>query len=218
MQSPKEKTDQKVKKPSRSGREKAFYIAGIGASAGGLEAFEKFFKAMPENSGIGFIVVSHLDPSHVTLLPELLQKYTKMKVLLITDRLTVEPNMVYIAPPMYDLGILNGMLHLIEPMEKVVPRLCIDGFFKTLAQDRKEKAIGIILSGMGADGTAGLKEIKNELGLTVAQSPETASASSMPTSAIRTGIVDIIASPENMPEKSLLMQLMPAKYRIKRFR
>ena len=178
----------------------SFYVVGIGASAGGLDALERFFKNMPENSGMAFIVVTHLDPDHVSIMPELLQKSTKMKLITAEDGMKLEPNHVYVAPAKNDLAILHGIIQLIEPIAIHGFRLPIDFFFKSLAKDLGEKAICIILSGMAFDGTAGLKAVKNELGMVMAQEPKSSKFDSMPASAIKTGLVDYILRPEEMPD------------------
>jgi two-component system CheB/CheR fusion protein len=185
----------------RSTSEKSFYIVGIGASAGGLDALERFFGNMPEDSGMAFIVVSHLDPNHVSIMPELIQKSTKMRLFQAKDGMTVEPNHVYVVPANRDLAILHGVIQLIEPSGTHGFRLPIDFFFKSLAADFRGRAICIILSGMAFDGTIGLKAIKNELGMVMVQDPQSAKFDSMPSSAIKTGLVDYILSPEDMPEQ-----------------
>jgi two-component system CheB/CheR fusion protein len=182
-------------------KDTGFYIVGIGASAGGLEAFERFFKKMPNNPGMAFILVPHLDPTHVSLMPELIQKCSKMEVIQVKDGIEVQPNAVYIVPPNNDLAIINATLQLLQPLKSSGPRMPIDYFFRSLAQDQAEKAICIILSGMGTDGTLGLRAIKGELGMAVAQDPDTAKYDSMPRSAIATDLVDHILSPEKMPQK-----------------
>jgi two-component system CheB/CheR fusion protein len=178
-----------------------FYIVGMGASAGGLEAFEKFFQHTPNDSGMGFILVPHLDPNHISLMPELVQKSSKMNVFQVKDGDQVQPNNVYIVPPNYDLAILNGILQLFPPSKIAAPRMPIDYFFRSLAQDQGEKAICIILSGMGTDGTLGLRSVKGELGMAMVQAPDSAKYNSMPRSAIETDLVDYILPPEKMPEQ-----------------
>jgi len=177
------------------------YIVGLGASAGGLEALEAFFKAMPANSNAGFVVVSHLDPSHVSLMPELLQRYTSMPVVQIKDGMTVAPNHVYVIPPNRELSILHGKLELLEIVRTPGAHLPINNFFRSLAQDQGSKAIGIILSGTGSDGSNGLKEIKAELGMAMAQSEASAKYDGMPHSAMTTGVIDYILPPDQMPRR-----------------
>ncbi|OGU80079.1 MAG: hypothetical protein A2W11_11385 [Ignavibacteria bacterium RBG_16_35_7] len=179
----------------------SFYVVGIGASAGGLEALERFFRNMTESSGMAFIVVTHLDPDHVSIMPELIQKSTKMKLFQAEDGMIVEPNHVYVAPANRDLAILHGTIQLIEPIEAHGFRLPIDFFFKSLSSDLGEKAICIILSGMASDGTAGLKAVKSELGMVMVQDPKSAKFDGMPNSAIKTGLADYILPPEEMPDQ-----------------
>ncbi len=199
------------KQPSseRSYSNNSFYVVGIGASAGGLDALERFFRNMTECSGMAFIVVTHLDPDHVSIMPELIQKSTKMKLFTAEDGMIIEPNHVYVAPANRDLAILHGTIQLIEPLEAHGFRLPIDYFFKSLSADLGEKAICIILSGMASDGTAGLKSVKNELGLVIVQEPKSAKFDGMPTSAIKTGLADYILPPEEMPDQ--LMKYISTK-------
>ena len=177
----------------------SFYIVGIGASAGGLDALEKFFGNLAADTGMAFIVVSHLDPNHISIMPELIQKFTKMKLFQAEDGMIVAPNHVYVAPANRDLAILHGTIQLIEPLEAHGFRLPIDSFFKSLSTDLGEKAICIILSGMASDGTAGLKAVKSELGMVMVQDPKSAKFDGMPNSAIKTGLADYILPPEEMP-------------------
>ncbi len=178
-----------------------FPIVGIGASAGGLEAFETFFKAMPADSGVAFVLVAHLDPTHVSILPELLQKRTKMKVCQIRNGMLVRPDTVYVIPPNKDLSILNGVLHLMDLVQPRGANLPIDTLFRSLAQDQGANAVCVILSGTGTDGTLGLKAIKGEVGMVMVQNEESAKYDGMPRSAIATGLADYILPPEAMPEQ-----------------
>jgi len=188
-------------KKDKSAKKGAFHIAGIGASAGGLEALKKFFTYMPPNSGIGFVLVQHLDPTHKSSMVELLSKYTSMEVIQVEDGMEVEPNKVYVIPPNKYMGISNGSLNLSAIDEPHGLRLPINTFLKSLADDRKDNSIGIILSGFGADGTAGIRAIKFEGGMVMAQDPKTAESDGMPMSAINTGLVDFSLAPEKMPDK-----------------
>ena len=176
-----------------------FPIVGIGCSAGGLEALEKFLTHVPAGSGIAIVIVQHLDPNHVSALPELLQRLTRMKVVEAGDGMTVLPDGVYIIPPNKDMSLLHGKLHLLDPVAPRGLRLPIDFFLRSLAEDRGEKAIGVILSGMGSDGVFGLRAIKEASGLTLVQEPASAQADSMPRSAIEAGVADIVAVPEALP-------------------
>ena len=150
---------------------------------------------------MAFIVVSHLDPNHISIMPELIQKSTKMKLFQAEDGMVLEPNHVYVAPANRDLAILHGTIQLIEPLEAHGFRLPIDFFFKSLSADLGEKAICIILSGMASDGTAGLKAVKSELGMVMVQDPKSAKFDGMPSSAIKTGLADYILPPEEMPDQ-----------------
>jgi len=192
-----------------------FPIIGIGASAGGLEALEQFFANMPKDSGMAFVIIQHLDPDHVDMLPELLQRKTDMKVTQVTDNLQVKPNHVYVIPPNRSMSVLNGYLHLFEPTEKRGLRLPIDMFFRSLADDRQGKSIGIILSGMGSDGSLGLKAIKEKNGIVLVQDPLTAKFDSMPNSAIAAVTVDVMAAANELPAKLIsLLKFIPATSQI----
>ncbi len=180
-----------------------FPIVGIGASAGGLEALEQFFGNMPNDSGMAFVVIQHLAPDRPSILPELLQRITKMQVNKVTDRLKIKPNCVYVIPPKKSMSFLNGSLYLFEPVESHGLRLPIDFFFRSLADDRKEQSIGIILSGMGSDGSLGLKAIKEKAGIALVQEPASAKFDSMPNSAIEAVLVDMVAPANELPEKLL---------------
>ncbi|HEY5998134.1 MAG TPA: chemotaxis protein CheB [bacterium] len=179
------------------------HIVGIGASAGGLEAFEKFFQNMPPDSGLAFVLVPHLDPTHKSIMTELLERYTKMPVQQAEGGMKVSPNRIYVIPPNKELSILNGALMLLEPKEVRGLRHPIDSFFRALAADQKERAICVVLSGTGTEGTLGLRAIKGEGGLVIVQDPATAKYDGMPTSAVATGIADYVLAPEKMPERLL---------------
>jgi two-component system CheB/CheR fusion protein len=178
-----------------------FPIVGLGASAGGLAAFEEFFANMPAGteSGMAFVLVQHLAPDHKSILSELIKRYTQMQVCEVEDGMAVEPNRAYIIPPNRDMAFLNGKLHLLEQSAPRGQRLPIDFFFRSLAQDQRERAICIVLSGTGSDGTAGLRAIKGEGGMAMAQEPESTQYDGMPRSAIATGLVDFILPPAKMP-------------------
>ena len=198
---PMKRSKEKKKAAAVPGGGKDFYIVGMGASAGGLEAFESFFRNMPNDPGMAFVLVPHLDPTHVSLMPELIQKNSKMEVLQVKDGTKVKPNTVSIVPPNHHLAILNGTLQLLAPPKSPGLKMPIDYFFRSLAQDRGEKVICIILSGMGTDGTLGLRTIKGEGGMAMVQSPHSSKYNSMPRSAIETDLVDYILPPEKMPEQ-----------------
>jgi two-component system CheB/CheR fusion protein len=174
---------------------------GIGASAGGLAAFAAFFSGMPplDDPGMAFVLVQHLAPDHESLLTELLQRTTRMKVVEVTDGMVVQINCVYIIPPNRDMAFLNGALHLLEPTAARGHRLPIDYLFSSLAQDQHERAIGIVLSGTGSDGTLGVRAIKDGGGMVMAQNPASCEFDSMPRSALATGFVDYELPPAEMP-------------------
>ncbi|MDM8520140.1 chemotaxis protein CheB [Anaerolineales bacterium HSG6] len=177
-------------------------IVALGASAGGLEAYEQFFRHTSPETGMAFVLVQHLDPTHKTILGELMQNHTDMKVIqLENDNVKVEPNCVYIIPPNRDLLINNGVLQVTKSEKSRGIRLPIDTFFRSLALDQKEKAIAIILSGTGNDGTLGVRAIKGEGGLVIVQEPRTAKYPGMPKSAIITGLVDFVLPVEKMSKK-----------------
>ncbi len=178
-----------------------FPIVGIGASAGGLEALEQFLAHVPAGSGMGFVIVQHLDPTHKGIMPELLQRATGMKVIQVRDRMLVRPDCVYVIPPNKDMSILHGVLHLLDPVAARGLRLPIDFFFRSLAQDQQEHSVGVILSGMGSDGTLGLRAIKEAAGVVLVQEPATAKFDSMPRSAVDAGLADIVAPVDELPGK-----------------
>jgi two-component system CheB/CheR fusion protein len=196
---------------SNSLKSSKFPIVGIGASAGGLEALQQFFTNVPSDCNMAFVVIQHLAPDHKGILPELIQRITMMTVVQVTDNLHVRPDHVYVIPPNKSMSLLNGVLHLFEPIEKRGLRLPIDIFFRSLADDQKENSIGIILSGMGSDGSLGLKAIKEKNGIVMVQDPITANFNGMPESAIGSVKVDIIAEASELPAKLIsLLQFMPA--------
>ena len=190
-------------------------IVGLGASAGGLEALERFLKNVPPQSGLAFIIVQHLDPAHDCILAELLQRVTPMSVVQVKDRTPVLSDSVYVIPPNKDLSLLNGVLHLLEPSGMHGLRLPIDFFFRSLAADLRERSIGIILSGMGSDGTLGLKAIKEVAGLGLVQESCDAKFDAMPRAAIDEGLADIVAPAAELPAK-LLQYLQHAASFIRR--
>jgi two-component system, chemotaxis family, CheB/CheR fusion protein len=182
---------------------RSFPVVGIGASAGGLEAFEDFFAHMDPKSGIAFVVVTHQHPGHTSVLPELLRKCTSMDVVQVTDQIKVKQNCVYLNPPGKIVSIFNGKFHISESTEPRGLSLPIDYFFRSLAQDQKDKAICIILSGTGTDGTLGLRAVKGESGMAIVQEESSAKFTGMPGSALTTGLVDYILPPSKMPAQLL---------------
>jgi two-component system CheB/CheR fusion protein len=200
----------KIIKPKVSSKEKVsgsdtgkFPIVGIGASAGGLEALEQFLGNVPENSGLAYVVIQHLDPTQKGMLPELLQRITRMKVFQVKDRMPAKPNCVFVIPPNKSMSILKGVLYLFEPIETRGLRLPVDFFLRSLADDRLGRSVGIILSGMGSDGSLGLNAIKEKGGITMVQDPANAKYDSMPRNAIDSVLVDVVAPASELPSKLL---------------
>ena len=175
-----------------------FPVVGIGASAGGLEAIEQLFRNMPNDTGMAFVLVQHLDPNHKSILSELVARFTQMPVANARHGQRIQPNHVYVIPPKHDLALLNGVLQLMEPSGPRQLRLSVDYFFRSLAQDQGANVFGIVLSGAGSDGTLGLRAIKGEGGVVLVQEPETAAYDSMPLSAHATGLVDMVLPPAKM--------------------
>ena len=175
-----------------------FPVVGVGASAGGLEAFTQLLSALPDDTDMGFVLVQHLDPKHQSSLGDLLAKMTRMPVVEALQGLAVRPDEVYVIPPNTTLTIANGVLRLTPRGEARGPHLPIEQFFMSLAADRETGANGVILSGIGTDGTLGLEEIKAAGGITFAQSEHSAKYAGMPQSAIRSGCVDVVLSPEEI--------------------
>jgi two-component system, chemotaxis family, CheB/CheR fusion protein len=187
------KTQEKDKEPEH------FPVVAIGASAGGLEALEAFFDNMPPESGTAFVIIQHIAPKGKSMLGDILQKHTRMKILDVRDGMRAEPNHVYLNPPGKDFVIFQSVFHLEDPVATHGPRLPIDHFFRSLALDRRERAICIILSGTGSDGTLGLKAIKEVGGLAMVQDVEQAKYGGMPASALATDLVDHVLPVEKMP-------------------
>ncbi len=192
----------------------AFPIIGIGASAGGLEALELFFRNVPEQSGMAFVIVQHLDPTHVALLAELLQRVTPMPVAEIVDGTRVVPDHVYVIPPNKELSIFGGVLQLLAPVEARGHRRPIDSFFRALAADGGNGSVGVILSGMGTDGTLGLKAIKAAGGRTLVQEPASAKFDGMPASAVKSGSADVTAPVETLPAQIVALLAAPARIQV----
>jgi len=182
-----------------------FPIVGIGASAGGLAAFEAFLSGIPANTttGIAFVFVQHLAPDHASVLGDLIQHYTSMNVHEVEDGMRLEPDNVYLIPPNHDMALLHGALHLLPPTTTRGLRLPIDFFFRSLAQDQRGRAIGVLLSGTGTDGTLGARAIKGEGGMIMAQYPQSAEYEGMPASVIAAGSADYILPPADMPAQLL---------------
>ncbi len=193
-------------------RRASFPVVGVGASAGGLEALEELFDHMPADIGMAFVIVTHQHPGHTSMLPELLSKGTSIAVVEAANETKLEPNHVYVGPPGGHLSIHNGRLHRLETGMKEAPKLPIDHFFRSLADDQKERAIGIVLSGTGTDGTLGLKAIKSEYGMAMVQQPQSAKYAGMPSSAIATGLADYVLPPAAMPSQLMAYASGPYPY------
>ena len=186
-----------------------FPIVGIGSSAGGLEALEKLFDAMPPDPGLAFVVIAHLDPTRESHLTELLNRRTEMPAVEVQGDIAVEANHVYVIAPDQSLQLNGDVLHPSKPSESRAERRPVDVFFRSLAESQKERAIGIVLSGTGTNGAMGLRFIKCGGGITIAQDPATAAYAGMPQSAIGTGMVDLVLSPEEMAAALLDMARHP---------
>ena len=189
-----------AKAPSELSIPGDFPVVAIGASAGGLEAFEQFLAATPTNSGMAFVVVQHLDPTHTSILTEILQRSTSMQVVEAGDQMAVQPNRVYVIPPNREMGIAHGVLSLSVPQKQRAPHMPIDSFLRSLAEDKGEYAVGIVLSGTGSDGTLGLRAIHGAGGLCLVQDPSTAKYDGMPTSAIHAGYATQVLAVQAMPK------------------
>lgn len=185
-----------------------FPIVGVGASAGGLEAFTQLFKNLPANPGMAFVLIQHLAPAHESMLTELLSKTTAMPVKEVKDGMTVEPNNVYVIPPDTEMVIFQGVLHLTPREEGRRPHMPIDSFLRSLAQDRRNNAVAVIMSGSGSDGSNGIRAVKGEGGIVFAQD-ETAKYDGMPKSALDTGSVDFVLPPDKIAAELLRIRLHP---------
>ena len=190
--------------------EETLPVVGIGASAGGLEALETFFTHLPPQTGFVFIVVTHQQPGHASLLPDLLARFTDMPVLSAEDGMGLTKDHVFVCPPGKNMALLNRRLHLMESQSYSSLNLPIDYFFRSLAEDVQDLSIGIILSGTGTDGTLGLKAIKDVSGMAMAQDPKTAKFDGMPSSAVARGDVDFVLPAEKMGQQ--LIQYIKGPY------
>ena len=174
-------------------------VVGMGASAGGIEAFSKFFDAMPHDSGAAFVLVLHLDPTRESQMAKVLAAHTAMPVVQVEDQMQILPNHVYVIAPDRDLTVKAGVLHMIKPAEKRGHRHPVDVLFRSLAFDQGERVIAVVLSGTGSNGTDGLKEVRAAGGLILVQDPKTAKFDGMPRNAIAAGMADHVLAPEAMP-------------------
>ena len=185
----------------------SFPVVGVGASAGGLEAFTAFLKHLPPDSGMAFVLIQHLDPKQHSQLTDLLSKATRMPVQEVNADIPVKPNHVYVIAPGVSLSMSDGHLRAEERAEG--RHLPIDYFLRSLASDNTSKAIGIILSGTASDGTLGLKAVKAEGGVTFAQEPSSAKFDGMPRSAIAAGVVDFVLAPEEIAKRLVRLAQHP---------
>lgn len=178
-----------------------FPVVGIGASAGGLEALQEFFKSMSSEPDVAFVIIQHLSPDYKSFMHELLSRFTSIKIEVVTDGMPLKANHIYLIPPKVNMTIFHGVLYLNELSATRTLNLPIDIFFRSLAKDQEKNAVGIILSGAGSDGTLGIKAIKEFGGMTMAQEEKSAKFESMPHSSISTGMVDIIMPPSKLAEE-----------------
>lgn len=178
-----------------------FLIAGLGASAGGIQAFQEFFQQVPSKSGIAYVVILHLSPDHDSRLAQVLQNITKMPVKQVTEKVKVEPDSVYVIPPNQHLTMQDGFI-VVSPNTQIEDRRApVDIFFRTLAEEHGTRAIAVILSGTGANGSMGLKRIKEKGGAAFVQNPREAEFNEMPRNAIATGLVDEVLNVADLPAK-----------------
>jgi chemotaxis response regulator CheB len=197
MASKKKRTAEPLRR-ALAARAAAFPIAGIGASAGGFEAFAEMLSALPSDAGMAFVLIQYLDPTHESMLAPLLARKSPLPVSQVTDGLAVEPNHVYVIPPNSKMGIRNGLLELTDRAASGEKNMPIDHFFQSLAAYCGESAVGVILSGTATDGTLGLKAIKSEGGVCFAQDEASAKYPGMPASAIAAGWVDFVLPPRKI--------------------
>ena len=204
------------KRAGRASRQNGhdFLVVGLGASAGGIRALEQFFERMPADSGMAYVVVLHLSPEHESHLAGMLQRSTAMPVAQVSESVRVEPNRVYVIPPGKHLVMDNGHIRLAEPDREPGRRVPIDLLFRTLGANYREHAIGVVLSGTGSDGTLGLRRIKEDGGISIAQEPREAEYDGMPRSAIREGLVDFVLPVASMPEKLIGIRDASQKIRL----
>lgn len=186
--------------PNKTLQSDVFPIVGIGASAGGLEEFEKLLSHIPKTlTGVSYVIITHLDRNHASVLPDLLRKFTPLPVVKITNSMKIKRNTIYVIPTKKNIEIKLGVLKLIEQEEPHHANMPISYFFRSLAENSGEHAIAIILSGSGTDGSLGLRDIKENGGLIIVQDPATASFDSMPRCALNTGLVDYVLKVEDIP-------------------
>jgi two-component system CheB/CheR fusion protein len=193
----------------------AFTVVGVGASAGGLEAFKQMLHGLPPNTELSIVYVQHLSPNHESALAALLRESTPMPVLQVTDRMQLQPRKVYVIPPNAFLEIENGAFHLSARPDDRTRHMPIDAFFRSLAEYAQQRAVGVVLSGSDSDGSAGLREIKAVGGITYAQDPATAAFDGMPRSAVATGVVDMVLPPEQIAKDLVRVSAHPLLRHVK---
>jgi two-component system CheB/CheR fusion protein len=198
-----------IQPPSEVTPSTSCVVVGIGASAGGLEAFMELLKPLPNKTGMAFVLIPHLDPKHESAMTELLSRGTGMQVREVHDGMRVKPDCVYVIPPNRVMSIQKGVLLLAQRQHDVGPPMPIDTFFRSLAADCGNNAIGIILSGTASDGTLGVAAIKNEGGITFAQEPQSAKYTGMPNSAVASGHIDFVLTPENIARELMRIREHP---------
>lgn len=191
------------------------YIVGIGASAGGLNALEHFFDNMPTDSGMAFVIIQHLSPDFKSLMDDLLSRHTSMNIHRVTSGIALQPNSIYLIPPKTMMTIREEKLYLTEKVASQHLELPIDIFFNSLAEDAGGRAIGIILSGTGSDGSRGILSVHNNGGLVLVQSPESSQFDGMPRTAIASGVCDFILAPDRMPHMLVEYAVSPQEMRRK---
>ncbi|MBE8723037.1 chemotaxis protein CheB [Sphingobacterium pedocola] len=187
-----------------------FPIIGMGGASGSLPAFETFFKHMPAQSGMAFVIVMHQDSKENTDYISLLKSFSSLPVLFAADGTKLKPDHIYLAPKDIDVGLHDGHLLLFNASREKGAHMCIDHFFQSLAEDQWNMAVGIVFSGLGADGETGIRMIKEKLGMTMVQDPETAEYPSMPLASIKTQLTDYILPVEEMPMKLIQYLSHPA--------
>jgi two-component system CheB/CheR fusion protein len=207
-------TNSEISEAQASRTAKDFLVVGIGASAGGISALNEFFSAMPPDSGMAFVVVLHLSPDYESTLDAILQTHTAMPVVQVKETTKVEPDHVYVIPPNRNLVMVDGTVRLTRRVQAEGSRVSIDLFFRTLSESYGRKAVCIILSGTGTDGTLGLKAVKGRTGFAMVQAPEDAEYDGMPKSAIATKLVDVVLPADKMPEKLLWVRDSTERFKL----
>ncbi len=178
-----------------------FLVVGLGASAGGIQALKEFFTQVPDDSDMAYVVILHMSPEHESKLAEILQVTSQIPVTQVRERVKIEPNYVYVIPPNRNLGMRDGHLMLSEMTQREQRRSPVDTFFRTLAEANEERGVSVILSGTGANGSMGMKRIKEHGGVAFVQDPEESEYQDMPRNAIATGMADYVLPVREIPAK-----------------